>query len=72
MRLRALGRCMRMPTSFSIGRSFLSDSPKVCPEMEKCTPSMLARRLVIMSEPAQECSTSPAGKGPSCLTPHQS
>ena len=39
--------------------------------MEKCTPSMLARRLVTMSEPAQECSTNPAGNGPSCLTPQK-
>ena len=34
--------------------------------MEKWTPSMPASCFTISAEPAHECKTSPAGKGPSC------
>jgi hypothetical protein len=49
-----------------MGTSFLSERPSVWPEREKWTPCMRAKRRVAWSDPAQECSTSPAGKGPSC------
>ena len=58
------GKAEARRTCCSIVVSFLSDRLSVWPEMEKYTPSILAKSLVTSAEPAQECSTSPAGNGP--------
>ena len=51
------------PTCCSMASALTRFSAVRCPEMEKCTPSILASICVMSAEPAQECRTRPACMG---------